>query len=60
MAEKIRHIWRWLKGDRGKAFAIVSAIIILISLAFFLYGVNEHNKTIDFFHDGMVEGNVCC
>lgn len=47
MTGKRQHTWNWLQGDRGKALAIVSTIILLISFAFFLYGVNEHNKTID-------------
>ncbi len=47
MIEKKKLTWNWLQGDRGRALAIISTIILLISLAFFLYGVNEHNKTID-------------
>ncbi len=34
-------------GDRGKALAIVSTIILLLALIALLYGISEHNKTID-------------
>ncbi len=39
--------WALTMGYRTKALAIVSLIISLLSLAFFYYGVSQHNQTID-------------
>lgn len=47
MSAKMKFKWILTMGYRGKALVIVSLIIFLLSLAFFSYGVSQHNQTID-------------